>query len=211
MKITKFEHACFVVEHDGDVLVVDPGGWTTNLVVPNNVAAVVITHAHPDHIDPKLLTAITEKNPDAVIIADDSVTNQLKDFKTQPVVANEGIKVGSFELEFFGGQHATISPDIPAIANLGVLINDTVYYPGDSFALPDDRHVAVLALPVSAPWMKFSEAAEFITKLRPAKIFPTHDAILSPAGKSLADTMFGRVSDSIASHYQRIDDTPLEA
>lgn len=211
MKITKFEHACFVVEHDGDVLVVDPGGWTTNLVVPNNVAAVVITHAHPDHIDPKLLTAIAEKNPDAVIIADDSVTNQLKDFKTQPVVANEGIKVGSFELEFFGGQHATISPDIPAIANLGVLINDTVYYPGDSFALPDDRHVAVLALPVSAPWMKFSEAAEFITKLRPATMFPTHDAILSPAGKSLADTMFGRVSDSIASHYQRIDDTPLEA
>ncbi len=211
MKITKFEHACFVVKHDGDVLVVDPGGWTTNLVVPNNVAAVVITHAHPDHIDPKLLTAITEKNPDAVIIADDSVTNQLKDFKTQPVVANEGIKVGSFELEFFGSQHATISPDIPAIANLSVLINDTVYYPGDSFALPDDRHVAVLALPVSAPWMKFSEAAEFITKLRPAKIFPTHDAILSPAGKSLADTMFGRVSDSIASHYQRIDDTPLEA
>ncbi|MDQ5982789.1 MAG: hypothetical protein QG549_786 [Patescibacteria group bacterium] len=211
MKITKFEHACFVVEHDGAVLVVDPGGWTTNLVVPNNVVAVVITHAHPDHIDPKLLTAMTEKNPDAVIIADDSVTNQLKDFKTQPVVANEGIKVGSFELEFFGGQHAIISPDIPTIANLGVLINDTVYYPGDSFALPDDRHVAVLALPVSAPWMKFSEAAEFITKLRPAKMFPTHDAILSPAGKSLADTMFERVSDSIASHYQRIDDTPLEA
>lgn len=211
MKITKFEHACFVVEHEGTVLIVDPGGWTTNLVIPDNVAAIVITHAHPDHIDPKLLTAITEKNPDAVIIADNSVTNQLVDFKTQTIVANEGVKAGNFELEFFGGQHATISPDIPVIANLGVLINGTVYYPGDSFALPDDRHVAVLALPVSAPWMKFSEAAEFATKLRPAKMFPTHDAILSPAGKSLADTMFGRVAGSIASQYQRIDDTPLEA
>lgn len=211
MKITKYEHACFVVEQDGDALVVDPGNWTTNLVVPDNVVAVVITHEHPDHVDTNHLHAIVAKNPNAVVVAPESVVAQLHDFKTQAVVANEGIKIGHFELEFFGGQHATIAANMPAIANLGVLINGTLYYPGDSFALPEDRQVALLALPVSAPWMKFSEAAEFAAALRPAKMFPTHDAILSPAGKSLADTMFGRVADSIASQYQRIDDTPLEA
>lgn len=210
MKITKFEHACFTVEHNNESIVVDPGGWSTNFVVPENVVAVIITHEHPDHFNHDQLQSIVDENPSVVIVAHESVTDQLDGFKTQPVVANEGIKIGEFSLEFFGGEHAVIATDIPVIANLGVMINDTLYYPGDSLITPEDRHVTVLALPVSAPWMKFSEAAKFVTTIRPATIFPTHDAILSPTGKSLVDTMFGRVADGIASQYQRIDETPLE-
>ena len=208
MKITKFEHACFVVEQDGQSLIVDPGGYTTDLVIPKVVVAVMITHEHPDHLDKNLLRAVTDKNPEAVVIAHPSITEQLGDFKTQAVVANEGIKVGNFELEFYGGEHAVIAPDWPTIPNLGVLINERLYYPGDSFAVPD-RDVQVLALPVSAPWLKISETMEFLRAVKPQLAFPTHDAILSEAGKGLPNRMLPPVAEQVGTTYQRLTE-PLD-
>jgi L-ascorbate metabolism protein UlaG (beta-lactamase superfamily) len=208
MKITKFEHACFVVEQNGQSLIVDPGRYTTDLVVPDNVVAVVVTHNHADHYSEAYLHEIIAKNPDAVIIGLAEVTSQFQDLKTQSVVANEGIKIGEFELEFFGGQHAVIISDIPIIGNIGVMINNRLYYPGDSFTVPD-KPVEVLALPVSAPWMKFSESIEFLRAVKPKLAFPTHDAILSDAGKNLIDTMAPGFSEKIGAEYKRLVE-PLE-
>ena len=207
MKITKYEHACFAVEQDEQVLIIDPGAYTTNLDTPSGIVAIVITHEHADHMDKSHLQVLTAANPDAVIIAHQDITTQLGEFKIQTVMAGEGIKVGNFELEFFGGQHAIIHTAIPRIANLGVMINSRVYYPGDSFVLPE-RDVEVLALPVSAPWMKLSEAIDFARIVKPSLIFPTHDAILSDIGKGLPDRLVPSLLDS-AIKYQRLSE-PLD-
>lgn len=208
MKITKFEHACLAVEQNGQSLIVDPGVWTTNLEVPAGVVAIVITHNHQDHLDKSLLKQIVEKNPEAVVVAHEDLLPELAGFNTKPVVPNEKITVGEFSLEFFGGKHATIRADWPAIANLGVLINDSLYYPGDSFVAPG-RAVTILAVPVAAPWLKFSEVADFLAAVRPQTVFPTHDAILSQSGKDLLDTMTKNVADNIGATYRRIDTEPL--
>lgn len=209
MKITKYEHACFVVEENGESLVVDPGGWTTDLVIPDNVVGVIITHEHADHLNKDYLKVITDGNPDATVIAHERIISQVSEFRSKPVVANEGLKVGHFELEFFGGQHATIADSIPLVPNLGVLINGRLYYPGDSFALPTDRQVEVLALPVAAPWMKISEAMDFLTNVKPKLVFPTHDAILSDTGKALADRLMPPIAEKADAEYRRLH-KPLE-
>lgn len=203
MKLTKFEHACFVVDLNGQSLIVDPGGFTTNLVVPDNVVCVIVTHEHADHLDKDNLQAIKAKNPVVVVVAHESITSQLDDFKTQSVMANEGIKIGNFELEFYGGEHAVINPEWPTIPNLGVLINGQIYYPGDSFVAPE-REVAVLALPVSAPWLKISETMAFLQQVKPQLAFPTHDAILSDVGKGLPDRMLPAIAEQVGTKYQRL-------
>lgn len=208
MKITKYEHACLVVEDSGQALVIDPGGYTTDFVVPTNAVAVIITHEHADHLHREHLQAIVAKNPDVCIIAHADVTAQLQDFTTKSVVANEGVKVGSFELEFFGGKHALITPEWGSIANLGVMVNNQLYYPGDSFTVPD-RQVEVLALPVAAPWLKISETIDFLQAVRPKLVFPTHDAILSEAGKGLPDSMLPPIAQKAGASYQRLHE-PLE-
>ena len=208
MKITKYEHACLVIEQDGKSLVVDPGGYTTDLVIPQNVVAVIITHEHQDHLGYDHLHAIVDNNPAAIIVAHQDVTSQLGDFKTKTAVANEGIKLGDFALEFFGGQHAVIIKDWPVVANLGVMINGRLYYPGDSFTVPD-QPVEILALPVAAPWLKFSEVVDFLTAVKPKFAFPTHDAILSEAGKGLVDNILPSVAEKVGAKYQRLHE-PLE-
>jgi len=204
MKLTKYEHACFTVEKDGQVLVVDPGGFTSDFIAPEHVVGIVITHEHADHFDQEQITAIIDKNPDAIIVGHGEVLKQIEVFTTKTVDAGETFELGPFKLEFFGGEHAVIHPSMPPVANLGVMINDLLYYPGDSFTLPG-KPVDVLALPVAAPWLKISEAMDFLTAVKPRLAFPTHDAILSKVGRSLPDRMLPGFAESYGGTYQRIE------
>lgn len=202
MEVKKYAHACFAVEKNGSTLIVDPGVWTDDLIVTDTVIGVVITHAHPDHCDIKLIERIVAVNPAVQIFAHADVIAQLSTLPGQPVVAGETVHVGDFALKFVGGEHALIDDSMPPLANLGVIIDESLYYPGDSFALPD-QPIETLALPVAAPWMKFSEAATFLRTVNPSQVFPTHDAILSVAGKQLADKMFSAVCQEIDATYAR--------
>jgi L-ascorbate metabolism protein UlaG (beta-lactamase superfamily) len=207
MELTKYEHACFTVEKDGKLLVVDPGNYSSDFLAPENVVAVVITHEHADHFDHEQLAGIIDKNPDAIIVAHPSITAQIEVFETHSIEVGDTFEVGPFRLEFFGGEHAVIHSSLPAITNLGVMINDLLYYPGDSFALPDGRSVDTLAIPAAAPWMKIGEAMDFLAAVHPRLAFPTHDAILSSAGKELADRLLGAVAGQNGTDYRRLSDS----
>ena len=71
------------------------------------------------------------------------------------------------------------------IDNVGVLINEMLYYPGDSYTVPDGVAVDTLAAPVGAPWLKIGEAMDFVLAVAPKRAFATHEMTLSAAGKAL--------------------------
>lgn len=203
MNITKFRHACLLLEKDDQSLVVDPGQWSTDFVSPDNVVGVIITHKHDDHFYIEKLREIIEKNPNAEIIAHESIIDQVRDLANNlhPVNVGDSIICSNYNLRFTGGTHATIHPDFPVPTNLGVVIDDgELYYPGDSFVLPNCQ-VKVLAVPASAPWMKIAEAMEFITNVKPVECFSTHNAVLSKVGQDLADAWLRRAADLVGSKY----------
>src|SRR5699024_9693828 len=76
MKIRHLVHSCLLVETAGRRLLIDPGGFSGEAVralAPEVVAgidAVAVTHQHPDHVDPVLLTEVLEAAPQAVVIAE---------------------------------------------------------------------------------------------------------------------------------------------
>lgn len=209
MKLTKYQHACFTLEAASQVLVIDPGEYTTDFVISDNIAAIVVTHEHADHFDPTILKAIYAKNPNAVLVSLAQIVDQARQHKSQTVNTGDKLEIGPFKLEFFGGKHAIIHDTIPLVDNIGVLINDTVYYPGDSFALPN-RPLDVLALPVAAPWLKLSETIDFLSAIKPLLAFPTHDAVLSAIGKSLPDRILPVIAKKVGAEYKRIDGTSIE-
>jgi len=189
MKLTKYGHACIIFEEQRKKLVLDPGAYTEPLEDIKDVLAVVITHAHDDHCFEAQLDRLIVANPDLMIFGPPQVCTRLSKYNTTAVYMGDHYPVGPFTLEFFGDLHAVIHPSIPVIENRAVLINDKVYYPGDSFTLPD-RLVELLAVPTSAPWLKVSEVMDFVTAVKHKHSMATHNALHSDFGNALSN---GRV------------------
>lgn len=209
MELTKYEHACFTIEKDGKCLVIDPGSLTTDLGISENIIAVIITHDHADHFSEALLAEIFSKNPTVLIIGPEEVTSKLSSYETRTVHGGDSFAVEGFDLDFYGDAHAIIHPDVPVGQNVGVLIEDRLYYPGDSFTIPE-KSVDTLALPVAAPWLKVDEAVEFMKSISARFNFPTHDAVLSTAGKQIIDSMVGHFAQDLGIEYRRIDGATIE-
>lgn len=209
MKLTKFEHACFVVEKDGVGIVVDPGNFTHDFIMPKHVAAIFVTHNHPDHCDNQLIISILREHPTAVLLAHESIVHDFPNEHTQPVNVGETVEAGGITLQFVGGTHEAIDTSLPVPVNIGVIIDDHLYYPGDSFYVPE-RPIKELALPASAPWLKISETTSFAKALKPSFIFPTHDAILSDEGQAMVDRMIPGILKDLNIDYQRINGKTIE-
>ena len=202
MEIRKYEHACFVATIDNQSIVVDPGELTSDFIDPYNVVAVVVTHLHPDHLSTDHVAAILKNNPEAKFYAHQEVLDAANGIPGTAVHPGDTIRAGDILLRFSGGEHALIHPDIPMCANLGVMINDELYYPGDSFTEPD-RPVKTLALPIAAPWMKTAEGMDYLMQLKPERAFPTHDGVLSETGKIFTDSWMSRAAEQAGTIYER--------
>ena len=182
MKVTKYEHSTLLVSIGDDNLIVDPGIYLS-LADFSGVLAVVITHEHQDHWSPDQLNRILERSPEARILGPAGVAKAAADFEVEVVKAGDTIEIGPFSLTFFGEKHALIHESIPVPDNVGVLINDELYYPGDSYTIPDVA-VGTLAAPLGAPWLKIGEAMDFVLAVAPERAFYAHDMTLSVAGKT---------------------------
>jgi L-ascorbate metabolism protein UlaG (beta-lactamase superfamily) len=196
MKVTKFEHAALVLEENGESLIIDPGFYTRAMNDTKNVKAIVLTHMHDDHCFEEQIDRILQDNPDAQIFGTDEVVKRLSPRKATAVHHGDFYKAGEFSIEFFGDMHAEIHRSIPLIQNCGVMINDYLYYPGDSFTRPD-RKVELLACPSSAPWAKISEMMDFVNDVKPKRCFPTHNVHLSDLGHQMYN---GRIKAATEAH-----------
>lgn len=198
MKITKYAHATMVVEVAGKKLLIDPGTFTSDFgAIDTTIVAIVVTHVHADHFDPEHITRVAAANPDVQVFATQQVADKLPGHKVTVVTSGDQVTIGPFELQFFGELHAVVHADRPQDQNVGVLVNNTFYYPGDSFTEPH-LPVKLLALPVSGPWLKMSEVIDFFAAIKPTQIcFLTHDALLSEAGLNMMNSWAAKACEDL--------------
>lgn len=184
--MTKYEHACLVVTKDDARLVIDPGVFLAGLPDTTGVVAIVITHEHGDHYSPDRVRDILHASPGARVFGPPGVVAAAAQdgIVVEPVADGDTLAVEPFTLRFFGEKHNVIHSSIPVIDNVGVLVDDTLYYGGDSYTVPGVP-VELLAAPVGAPWLKISEAIDYVLAVAPKHAFPIHDMTLSAAGKGM--------------------------
>ena len=206
MRITKFGHSCVRLEHDGHVLVVDPGGFTGPEAV-DGADAVLITHEHPDHYAPDRLRAT-----DAVVFTVEAVARRIAEDapdvaeRVRVVAPGEDFDAG-LPVRAVGEQHAVIHPDLPRVANSGYLVRlggYRVFHPGDALTGPGEP-VDLLCVVVSAPWMKAAEAVDFARAVGAPRNLAIHDRVYSEAGLGIVD---GHLRNLLAAdqEYVRLPD-----
>lgn len=200
MRVTKHEHACLEIEHSGDTLILDPGGYTTLLVGVTNVIGVVITHEHADHWSEDQLELIIKNNPDVRLFGPAGVAAAAVRFPIETVSDGDTIEIEPFTLRFFGEKHAVIHESIPIIDNVGVLINDALYYAGDSYTNPGVP-VETLAAPAGAPWLKIGDVMDYVTEISPKRAFPVHEMVLSTIGKNLSNARIKAAVEAVGGEF----------
>ncbi len=188
MRLTKFGHAGVRIEHDGRALLIDPGVFTQQEAL-DGVGAVLITHEHPDHYDPAKLRAT-----DAPVYTIDAVAKRIREDapdvaeRLTIVVPGDELDVG-LPVRVVGELHAVIHPDFPRFFNSGYVVragDASIYHPGDSLT-PPGEDIDILCVPVSAPWLKASEAVDFAREVGAPRNLAIHDRVYSEAGLMIID------------------------
>jgi L-ascorbate metabolism protein UlaG (beta-lactamase superfamily) len=202
MQLTKYTHACVRLDDGDRTLVLDPGAFSEIDAALDGAQAVLITHEHFDHIDVEKVRAALERDSRLRLWAPASVAEGFADLGEQVVTTEPGqaFDAAGFAVRAFGGQHAVIHPSIPTIANVGYLIDETVYHPGDSFVVPPVP-VGVLLAPLHAPWSKMSEVIDFVVSVRAPKVTGVHDSLLAPTGLGMVQSQVAGFGERYGSEF----------
>jgi L-ascorbate metabolism protein UlaG (beta-lactamase superfamily) len=191
MKLTKLAHACVRLDKDGEALVIDPGAFGGAEAL-DGAGAVLVTHEHFDHVEPDALRAAMTASPGMRLWAPAPVAEQFADFgdRVRAVAHGDDFTAAGFTVHVYGEQHAVIHPDIPAVANVGFMIDGAVFHPGDSYTVPEDP-ASTLLVPISGPWFSTREMIDYVRAVAPQRTYAIHDALLSPIGLSVTEMFAG--------------------
>ena len=197
MQITKHTHACVRLDDGERRLLVDPGIWDS-VQIYDGIDEVLITHEHADHVDVEALVAHAARTSSLVVHAPAPVVDLLAALgdAVRTVAPGESFTAGGFAVEVVGGRHADIYDSLPGCANVGYVIEGTVYHPGDALFVPVEHSITTLLLPVAGPWLKLAEAIDFVRAVGPQRALPIHDALLSPEGMGVVDRWLGMKSET---------------
>ncbi|GII55763.1 MBL fold metallo-hydrolase [Planotetraspora thailandica] len=201
MKLTKLGHACWRMEKNGSTLVLDPGAFSGESLL-DGADAVLITHEHFDHVNAEAL-----KNAPAglEIWTCQAVADQLGDIvaKVQVVRDTDAFTAAGFDVKVIGEWHAVNLPGAPLIQNVGFLVDEEVFYPGDALTVPQVE-VPTLLVPTTGPWVKLAESIQYLRDVRPARAYSTHDGLANDIGYMLIDNFLSMEAEEQKAEFRRV-------
>ncbi|MFC7488230.1 MBL fold metallo-hydrolase [Knoellia sp. CPCC 206453] len=188
MLLTHLGHACLLVEIGDERILIDPGNFSAGFDDLHDLSAVVITHQHPDHLDPERLPALVRANPAVRLLCDPGSVEVLAELGLDGEAHQGEAAIGAVTLTSVGEIHALVHDDLPRVPNVGVVLRadgePSLFHPGDALD-QDPGPIDVIAFPLNAPWQRSREMTDFLRRLNPAVAVPIHDSLLSEAGRAL--------------------------
>jgi L-ascorbate metabolism protein UlaG (beta-lactamase superfamily) len=170
MTITKFVHACLLVETEDRVALFDPGMMSAEALGKHTLTQlddIFITHIHPDHYHLETLQRLTEQFPRVRITATAETVAALQEHGIEANIdAPEGAVI-------FESPHESVAPLYPQPQENGYHYLNVLTHPGDSHRFTQTK--TILALPITGPWGSTIVALNLALALKPHHVIPIHD------------------------------------
>ncbi len=180
-------------------ILIDPGNLSSAWQGLTDLDAIVVTHQHPDHIDPQALPVLLAANPQARLLVERSVPDLLPLPGATKLSAGDKQLIGGVTVEAVGGCHAVIHRDIPRIGNVGLVVSapgePRFFHPGDSLDTTPEG-VDVVAVPAHGPWCAMKETIDFVRQLGAPRGFLIHEKLLAEAGWELTFSRLGEMTST---------------
>jgi L-ascorbate metabolism protein UlaG (beta-lactamase superfamily) len=206
MRITHLGHAAVLAETDDARILIDPGNVSDSWHSLTDLDAVLVTHQHPDHMDPENLPTMLAANPSAAVLVEPSILGLINagdlpylGENASALPPDDQIAIGDVLITAVGGQHAIIHRDIPRIGNVGYVLRSegepTLFHPGDALdTVPDG--IDILAVPAYGPWAAMKETIDFVRGVGALEGFPIHDELLNDRGRTLVVTRLNEMTNT---------------
>lgn len=200
MRLTHYGHACVLVEIPaGETtkrVLIDPGTYSRDFDDLRDLDLILITHAHPDHLDADRLSVLAANNPHATVVHGPGAATAVTGLTTAVAEPGDELTINAVTIVVTGsGAHAGIHPDLPGSDNNGYLIDGAVLHPGDALD-PPRVAVDVLLVPAGGPWMKLAEGIDYLRTVAPRVAVPIHQAGLTPAHQRLHHQLLTNLAPS---------------
>lgn len=181
MNITKYPQSCLIVEKDGARILIDPGSFLAGKFTAEqlpDIDAIILTHRHPDHANPELITALLAKKSVPVYANDDT-----KDFLggsvvTHPINPGDTATVAGFAVQTYDMPHCPMPDGSAGPPNNGYVFDGTFLHAGDGVAV-EGLQVENAAIAIAGPDVSLRDAADLIKAVGAKKVIPIHYSIFS--------------------------------
>ncbi len=206
MQITQLGHSAVLVEVADRRVLIDPGAFSDAWHGLTDLDAILVTHLHPDHADPKHLPELVAVNPDAKVWVEPGVLNAVDlGGRGKGLAADTSVSLGSLTIAAVGGTHAIIHRDIPLIGNVGLVLSaegePTFFHPGDSLATVP-AGIDVVAVPAMGPWAAMKETVDFVRDVDAPTGFLIHDGLINDRGWNLLAIQIGNLGPTTLTDHR---------
>lgn len=217
----------FTVKFDnGQVVCIDPylsdcveriAGFRRLNLAPISAAELradiyLITHNHPDHLDPDSFDAIVQANPGVRVIAGESCKDAMKDKAAESIKAGESIGIGDVKITAIAADHGDLCPD-----SIGFLLENgkrSIYFTGDTSrnfsllaqAIESKPEVIVPCINPAFGNLGEKGAAELAAKCQSKIAVPAHFGLFAEHGGDVE--LFREELKRISPHTQAVLLTP---
>lgn len=184
-EVLPVSHASFVLRWGDHVLYNDPVGAIQDYVVHGNPTAVIITHAHGDHLDIPLLEAIMEPTMPLIITSDvyEKLPERLKTPAVVVLANGEVTELADLTITAVPAYNVTEGKTNfhPKGVGNGYVLERAgvrVYNASDTEDTPEFRaqlDIDIAFVPMNEPFtMSVEQAAAGVIAMQPKQVYPYH-------------------------------------
>src|SRR3954447_21281726 len=94
MRITHLGHSAVLIQTENARVLIDPGNLSDAWHPVTDLDALLVTHLHPDHLDPEHVTPLLQANPRARVYVEPSIVDLIADGTLPPLRDAEGLPAG---------------------------------------------------------------------------------------------------------------------